>query len=108
MDLDITFRADESVLGQWRTSKIYGNLFIVRCHICDTVLVAGYERSMVNEVGLDATEEWVEHMTKHKWNEGSPCKHIIFDMLVGVSLQDIWMEWAGRGTTTGSSQKPLI
>lgn len=108
MELDIAFRADESLLGQWRTSKLYGQIFIIRCHICETMLIGGYERDMVNNLGMDAAEEWVEHITKHKWNDGSPCQHIRFDMSVGVAIQDVWMEWAGGGPTTGSSQKPLI
>jgi len=108
MDIDITFRADESVSGQWRKSKSYGQLFVIRCHICDVMLFSGYEQNMVDNLGLDASEEWIEHKAKYEWNAGSPCNHIRFDLAVGVAIQDIWMEWAGRGPTTGSSQKPLL
>jgi len=107
MEMDLAFPTEESILGEWHLSKTYGQIFIIRCHLCDTLLMGGYEQSMINNLGMDATEEWVEHQTKFKWNEGSPCPHIKFELDVGVTLQDTWIEWAGREATTGSSQKRL-
>lgn len=108
MELGLSISPNESVLGVWHTSKGHGHIFIIRCHICDCWLMGGYEKEMSNDLGMDAAEEWVEQTTKHKWNNGSPCKHIHFDMSIGVHLQSVWMEWAGGGPTTGSSQKPLV
>jgi len=108
MELGLSIPPNESVLGVWHFSKDHGHIFIIRCHICDIWLMGGYEKEMVDQVGMDAAEEWVEQKTKFEWNKGAPCKHINFDLSIGVSLQSVWMEWAGRGPTTGSSQEPLI
>ena len=105
---DLTFPEYESVLGVWAKSD-EGRMFVVRCHLCKTTLWGGYEEAMVNNVGVDAAEEWVEHQIKRQWNQESPCNHIKFDISVGVHLQDVWVEWAGKGTTgtTGTSQGRL-
>lgn len=94
----LAFRADKSYAGVWFSDPDRGRIFVVRCHLCETWVIAGYEREMVDKVGLEAAQEWIEYNIKHNWNEDSPCKHIKFDISVGVKLQDVWLEW-GRGQT---------
>lgn len=75
-------RPDEahSLPGVWRDDEV-GHYFFISCAECGTAVSAYFssaEWNLVDQYGLEWTEEYLEDEAKYEWNAKSKCPHIVF------------------------------